>query len=143
MSRHYQFEANLSLTGANADYRTPLKPTASGPAIIALYNAVATATSNATVSGGSDAANIKQAAADLMRAGKNALVVSGSNDPAVQNLIAGINNMLGSYGTTISFDRAPNYKSGDEAAFAQLVADAGAGSKGFDRGATRAGCGVG
>ena len=31
MSRHYQFEANLSLTGANADYRTPLKPSASGP----------------------------------------------------------------------------------------------------------------
>jgi molybdopterin-containing oxidoreductase family iron-sulfur binding subunit len=130
MSRHYQFEANLSLTGANADYRTPLKPSASGPAIVALYNSVAKATGNATVSGGTDAENIKQAAADLIRAGKNALVVSGSNDPAVQNLIAGINNMLGSYGTTISFGRIPNYKSGDEAAFTQFVIDAGAGAVG-------------
>src|SRR5690606_38111000 len=24
MSRHYQFESNLSMTGANADYRTPI-----------------------------------------------------------------------------------------------------------------------
>ena len=42
MSRHFQFESNLSLTGANADYRTPIKASQSGLAVLALYNALAT-----------------------------------------------------------------------------------------------------
>jgi MoCo/4Fe-4S cofactor protein with predicted Tat translocation signal len=130
MSRHYQFEANLSLTGANADYRTPIKPSASGPAIVALYNAVAAATGNPTVSGGKDVKNIKQAAADLLKAKGAALVVSGSNDPAVQNLIAAINNMLDSYGNTINFTRYSKLRQGDEAAFEQFINDAAAGNIG-------------
>ena len=40
MSRHYQFEGNLSLTGANADYRTPVKPSDEAKAVVALYQAL-------------------------------------------------------------------------------------------------------
>ena len=41
MSRHYQFETGLSMTGANADYRTPIKPSQEGLVVAALYNKVA------------------------------------------------------------------------------------------------------
>ena len=37
MSRHIQLEANLSLTGANADKRIPLKPSAQKKALASLY----------------------------------------------------------------------------------------------------------
>ncbi|HAC23894.1 MAG TPA: molybdopterin oxidoreductase, partial [Cytophagales bacterium] len=35
MSRHYQFESNLSLTGANADYRTAIRPSQEGLVVAA------------------------------------------------------------------------------------------------------------
>jgi molybdopterin-containing oxidoreductase family iron-sulfur binding subunit len=130
MSRHYQFEANLSLTGANADYRTPIKPSEQGPAVLALYNAIASAAGNATVSGGTDFNNIKKAASDLLKAKGKALVVSGSNDPAVQNVVAAINNLLESYGNTINFSRYSKLKQGDESAFDQFVDDAASGNVG-------------
>ena len=41
MSRHYQFESNLSLTGANADYRSPVKPSQQGALVANLYNMIA------------------------------------------------------------------------------------------------------
>src|SRR5882724_9563289 len=41
MSRHYQFESNLSLTGANADYRSMIKPSQLGLVVAQLYNLIA------------------------------------------------------------------------------------------------------
>lgn len=38
MSRHYQFESNLSLTGANADYRTAIRPSDEGTVAAQLLN---------------------------------------------------------------------------------------------------------
>ncbi len=38
MSRHYQFEANLSLSGGNADYRVPVKPNTQKRILVELYN---------------------------------------------------------------------------------------------------------
>ena len=130
MSRHYQFESNLSLTGANADYRTPIKPSQSGHVVIALYNAIAEATGNTKVSGGAEVENLKKAAQDLLNAKGNSIIVSGSNDPAVQTLIAGINTMLNNYGKTINFSRYSKLKQGDEASFNQFIAEASAGTVG-------------
>src|SRR5688572_25719735 len=41
MSRHYQFESIMSMTGANADYRTQIKPSEEGSIAVALYNLIA------------------------------------------------------------------------------------------------------
>ena len=119
MSRHYQFEGNLSLTGANADYRTPLKPSDEAKAVVALFEALSGKKSSIE--------SINKAAADLKKAGNKSLVVSDSSDPAVQTVINGINSMLGSYGTTIDADKPVYYKQGNEEAFDQFVADAKAG----------------
>ncbi len=40
MSRHYQFESMLTVTGSSADYRTPIKPSQQGEVVKALYSAV-------------------------------------------------------------------------------------------------------
>ena len=49
MSRHYQFETMLSLSGANADYRESIKPSSLGFYVASLYNKIAKATGNETI----------------------------------------------------------------------------------------------
>jgi len=129
MSRHYQFESNLSLTGANADYRTPVKPSQQGLLAANLYNMIAekagaTAVKAATV----EAANLEKAAGDLWSNKGNSLVVSGSNDPAVQLLIAGINNLLGNYGSTLDLNKVSNYRQGSDSAMKDFINQCKAGS---------------
>lgn len=128
MSRHYQFETVLSITGANADYRTQIKPSQEGAAVIALYNLVAGKAGRPTISGGDEKiSNLAKAADDLWSNRGRALVVSGSNDKAIQTLVNGINEMLGSYGGTIDANLPLNYKKGDDAAMTTFVSDAEAG----------------
>ncbi|MDF2159189.1 TAT-variant-translocated molybdopterin oxidoreductase [Algoriphagus sp. CAU 1675] len=122
MSRHYQFESNLSLTGANADYRTPIKASQSGLAVLALYNAIAKKAGAATVSAPAvEVANIDKAANDLWASKGASLVVSGSNDPNVQVVINAINELLGNNGSTVDFSTPAYYRKGDDARMNQFV----------------------
>ena len=130
MSRHYQFESNLSLTGANADYRAAIKPSQQGAAIIALHNAVASQTGGTQLSGGADVKYVAKAAKDLLKAKGKSLVVSGSNDPAIQTIVGNINLMLENYGRTITFDDYLNVRKGDDTAMSAFIADAKAGKIG-------------
>ncbi|HEX7016361.1 MAG TPA: TAT-variant-translocated molybdopterin oxidoreductase [Cyclobacteriaceae bacterium] len=121
MSRHYQFESILSLTGANADYRTMIKPSQEGAVAVQLYNLIAAKAGQATLPGGIDAPNLQKAADDLWAARGNALVVAGSNDKAIQTVVNGINSMLGSYGTTILTHVPVNYRQGDDVAMVKFI----------------------
>jgi molybdopterin-containing oxidoreductase family iron-sulfur binding subunit len=124
MSRHYQFESNLSLSGANADYRTPIKASQSGLAVLALYNAIAKKSGAATVSAPAvEIPNLDKAAADLLASKGSSLVISGSNDPNVQVVINAINELLGSNGTTVDFANPAYYRKGDDAKMNQFVSD--------------------
>ena len=127
MSRHYQFESNLSLTGSNADYRTPIKPSEEGKAVAALYNAVAVKTGGSSVNGSDKFDNIDKAAADLVNAKGKSIVVSGSNNVAIQTLVNGINDMLSNYGATIDLSKPINYRQGDDEAMNKFVTDLKAG----------------
>ena len=134
MSRHYQFEANFSLTGTNADVRGAVKPNEIGLAVIDLYNAIASVTGASKVKGGSYdddnnvASKIKNAAKDLLANKGASLVVSGSNDVATQELINGINQMIGSYGRTIDIHHPLNIRKGNDAEFINLVSEMKSGS---------------
>ncbi|MDX5339602.1 MAG: TAT-variant-translocated molybdopterin oxidoreductase, partial [Cyclobacteriaceae bacterium] len=131
MSRHYQFESNLSMTGANADYRTPIKASQSGLAVLALYNAIASKAGAATVSAPKvEFTHLTQAANDLWAAKGAALVVSGSNDPNVQVVINAINELLGSNGTTIDYTSPVFFRKGDDAKMNQFIGDLKAGRVG-------------
>ena len=125
MSRHYHFESNLSLTGSNADYRSPIKPSQVGPVVAAMYNAIASKAGQAKVSGGNagDVAHLSAAANELWANRGKSIVVCGSNDPAVQVLVNGINAMLENYGSTIDTSIPVNYRQGDDVAMANMAKD--------------------
>ncbi len=133
MSKHYHFEANMSLTGANADYRYMVKPSEYGKAVTALYNEVASATGNAKVSGDTKLSNpesekaILKVAKELVENKGNSLVVSGANDEGVQTLVNGINKMLDNYGKTVDHVNHFNLKQANDKEFVDLVADMNAG----------------
>ncbi|MBL0046986.1 MAG: TAT-variant-translocated molybdopterin oxidoreductase [Bacteroidetes bacterium] len=128
MSKHYQFESNLSLTGSNADERIGIKPSQLGAALISLYNKVA----GASVGGKQLEfdAHITAAAKELVAAKGKSLVVCGSNDPAHQVLVNAINAALNNYGATIDIDNANRVHQGNDAEVVALATDMKAGKVG-------------
>lgn len=130
LSRHFQFEANMSLTGANADIRTAVKPSEFGAIAVALYNEIAKAKGAATLAGKDVAAaknNVAKAAKELLASAGKSIVVSGSNNADIQVVVNAINNLLGNYGNTINLDVQDLTKKGDEAAVNALIKDMAAG----------------
>ncbi|EDP72463.1 molybdopterin oxidoreductase, iron-sulfur binding subunit [Flavobacteriales bacterium ALC-1] len=128
MSRHIQFESNMSLSGANADKRVPLKPSEQKLALAKLYSEVTgNSAGGAKLSDGLDAA-VKAAAKELSLAGSNAVVVTGVQDVDAQTVALEINEHLRSKAfdpkTTI------NTRQGSDKAVMQLVADMKAGKVG-------------
>jgi len=124
MSKHFQFESILSLTGANADYRTPIKPSQEGLAVVALYNMIAAKVGASSLTGAEiNVKNLDKAAESLLENKGKSLVVSGSNDVAVQAVVAGINNLLGNYGSTIDINRPLFVKQGNDADMLNFVND--------------------
>lgn len=121
MSRHYQFESVLSITGSNADYRSAIRPSQEAAAVAGLYQ---------LLSGGKAAQEIpylQKAAKDLLANRGRGLVVSSSNEVAVQRLVSAINNLLGNYGTTIDISKPAFYRQGDDRRMAAFVRDVQAG----------------
>ena len=131
MSRHFQFESNLSLTGANADYRTPIKASQGGLGVLALYNLLAKKAGVASVAGTSlEFANLSRAADELWASRGKSLVVSGSNDPNVQIVINAINDLLGNNGATVDYTTPAYFRKGNDAQMNQFVTDLQAGRVG-------------
>ncbi|MFK7924770.1 MAG: TAT-variant-translocated molybdopterin oxidoreductase [Bacteroidia bacterium] len=131
MSRHLQFESVLTTTGAKADMRFPIKPSQEGAALLNLYNKVAGQLGSPQIPGVikfNVAGNgLDKAASELIAAGSKGLLVCGTNDVAMQALVAGINQMIGAYGTTLDITNPAYYKQGDDAAMANVVRQMGAG----------------
>jgi molybdopterin-containing oxidoreductase family iron-sulfur binding subunit len=124
MSRLYQFEANLSLTGANADYRTPIKPSTEGLVVAALYNLLAAKAGRPTLSVAKlDVNHLAAAANDLWNSQGESLVVSGSNDPNVQIVVNAINDLLQNIGSTIDLKTPVYFRQGNDDQMKQFVGD--------------------
>lgn len=123
MSRLYQFESNLSLTGANADYRSMIKPSQVGLVVAQIYNIL----SGNGAKSIDKITHLEKAAAELKANQGKALVVCGSNDKSIQVVVNAINNLLGSYGSTILPGSPINFRQGNDEEMAGFVADAQAG----------------
>ncbi|KAA6441786.1 4Fe-4S dicluster domain-containing protein [Dyadobacter flavalbus] len=122
MSRHYQFETTLSLTGSNADYRSGVKPSQIGSVVTSLYNKVAAKLGGKSISGTAlQIANLDKAATDLIAAKGQALVVCGVNDPSVQVVVNALNALLGSYGSTINLDTPLNLRQGNDVQMNEFI----------------------
>ncbi|MEP7263214.1 MAG: TAT-variant-translocated molybdopterin oxidoreductase [Bacteroidota bacterium] len=123
MSRHIQFETNLSVTGSNADNRIKIRASEQSAAVALLYNKIAAMAGGAPVTVAALPIDKKIAAVaeELWNAKGKAIVVSGSNDPNEQVLINAINNMLGSYGSTMNLDQANLMKQSNDEGVAALI----------------------
>src|SRR6266849_4468032 len=125
MSRHYQFEAGVSLTGTNADHRVPIAASQQGAVALAILRRIAIAAGVETgVAAGAaaiDEGAVASAAEDLWRHRGASLVVSGSQDTATQIVVHAINALLGNLGTTVDLAAPSLQKQGDDRALAQLV----------------------
>lgn len=108
MSKHYQVEGVMSLSGANADERATCKPSEFGKVAAALYTAVTGGAANTGLPNVDKL--ITAAAADLKKG--NGIVVCNSNDVNVQVIVNAINNAIGANGTTIDWAATTNYKQG-------------------------------
>ncbi len=82
MSRHIQFEANMSLSGANADKRVPVKPSQQLQIVTAL-------TTNGSLTGLPEDIQtaVQNAKAQLKKAGSNGVVITGLPDVTAQKMV--------------------------------------------------------
>lgn len=128
MSRLYAFESNLSLTGANADYRSPVKPSQQGILIGNLYNLIAAKSGGSSISIPKiDHPRLTMAANDLLKSKGKSIVVSGSNDQDVQTLVNAINQLLANYGGTIDISMPYQTRKGSDAQMVSFAKDLQAG----------------
>ena len=126
MSRHIQFESNMTLTGGNADKRIIVKPSQQGLVMIKLYQAIVKGISTREASPINDA--VQKAAAQIKKAGRNAVVVTGIQDENAQLLALAINNHIQSKVVDVVTTR--NYRHGNTAKVNQLFSDMKAGKIG-------------
>ena len=121
MSKHVQVESALSMTGSNADQRLPATPAEWVKMIGVIYNKLAAATGQPGIAVTPCVTDVDALVSDLLDHKGKSIVVSGSNDPDVQKMVAGINYMLGNYGSTLDLERTIQVKQGDDAEFINFL----------------------
>ena len=124
MSRHFQFEANMTLSGAAADRRVAMSAYQQTQVLLAIYDRIvggATAKVDAAYK-----AEVEKAIAQLAQAGSKGLVVTGLDSVEAQTLALAINQKLNSEAYTTAGIR--NIRKGTNAPVAALIADIAAGN---------------
>ena len=129
MSRHIQFESMMSMTGANADERYHHRPSETGAVALALYAALGGAVTAPALDTRLQQA-VQKTAATLSKNRGAGIVLAGSNDPNIQIIVNGINELTGANGTTINWSSAYNTRQGIDTDMAKLVDDMNAGAIG-------------
>ncbi|OXA80049.1 quinol:cytochrome c oxidoreductase iron-sulfur protein precursor [Flavobacterium aquidurense] len=125
MSRHFQFESNMTLSGAAADKRVPMTPADQKQALVLVYNIIA----GASVPVSLDAkfkTEVTKAAQQLKAAGSKGVLVSGIEDKNAQLLVLAINQVLASEAFNTAGTR--QIRKGSNAIVSQLIKDMNAGS---------------
>ena len=124
MSKHYQFEANMTLSGAAADKRVPMTIANQKQALVKIYNIITGSAVSTRKVDNEDV--IIRAAQQLKAAGSKGLLVSGIQDKNAQLLVLAINQALSSEAFSTIGTR--QIRKGSNEKVAQLVADMNAGS---------------
>ncbi|KAF2508050.1 TAT-variant-translocated molybdopterin oxidoreductase [Flavobacterium zhairuonense] len=125
MSRHIQFESNMTLSGAAADKRVPMTTADQKQALVQIYNIIVGASVPVALVGKLKDEAVKTAQ-QLKLAGANGVLVSGIEDKNAQLLVLAINQKLASESFSTAGTR--QIRKGSNAAVAQLLKDMNAGS---------------
>ncbi len=124
MSKHVQFEANMTLSGAAADKRVPMTAADQKQALVTLYNII---TGSSIVPGKlANQAEVVKAAEQLKAAGSKGVLVTGLEDKNAQLLVLAINARLNSEAFNTTQTR--QIRKGSTQKVAELVADMKAGN---------------
>ncbi|MCC6699757.1 MAG: 4Fe-4S dicluster domain-containing protein [Candidatus Hydrogenedentes bacterium] len=127
VSFHVQFESRMSLTGTNADLRYRVAPNESGTVLSVLADLVAArlgAGGAPPPAGGLNtvpAKVLEDLAARLVTVPGKSLIISGSQDIAVQRLCNTLNHILGNYGSTLDIAEPSYQKQGRDSGFVTLL----------------------
>jgi len=133
MSRHFQFESRLSLTGSNADFRYPISPSEQAVCLKALLLCVArmigrnhplAAALAETVPPAlppESAQRVAKVATALVRCRRRSLVLTDSHDLDSQLCALALNEMLGNVGSTVDIARSSYQKMGHTADIIRLI----------------------
>ena len=127
MSRFYQFETNMSMTGSNADYRYQIRPSEESAVLLKLYNTLSGKLNSVSYPAPKVDIKIDKVANDLLNSKGKSLVVSGTNDLKIQLIVNAINNLLENYGRTIDLNKPINLKQGDEKDMMAAISSMGSG----------------
>ena len=115
MSRHFQIESNLSLSGANADVRIPVQAAEKLNLLQNLYDTL--------IGISSPNIKLKDIVPELLNAKGKSIVLCDTNDKSVQIIVNAINDLLKNYGQTIDLTEPIFLKAGDDNAINQLIKD--------------------
>jgi len=115
MSRHFQFETVMSITGSNADYRGMIKPSQQANVLAYILEKFGVKTGVSTTLDAATAKVADEAAKALKKSKGQSIVVAGANNVSVQVLANKLNAVLGAYGKTIDTTKTLNlFQSQDE-----------------------------
>lgn len=120
MSRHFQFESNMTLSGAAADKRVAMTSAQQKQALVKIYNIVTGGGAAANLDKSFDA-DVTKAAQQLKAAGSKGVLVSGIQDKNAQLLVLAINQVLQSEAFSTVGTR--QIRKGSNQQVAQLIAD--------------------
>ncbi len=124
MSKHFQLEANMTLSGAAADKRIPMTVAEQKQALVKIYNVISGGAIGTSKIANEEA--VMKAAQQLKQAGSNGVLVCGIQDKNAQLLVLAINQALGSTAFTTVGTR--QIRKGSNEKMAQFLADMKAGS---------------
>ena len=114
MSKHYQIETNLSLTGSNADKRIPIKPSEQKVLLSDLYLSLSKASEPTDI-------RLNDIVKKLRENAQKSIVVCDSNDYKTQLIVNNINSILENYNKTISISKPSYFRKGKTSDVNKLI----------------------
>lgn len=123
MSKHFQFESVMTVTGSNADYRGMIKPSEQANVLAYILKGFGVSTGVSTDLSKENKMIADEAIKALKASKGESIVVAGSNNKAVQILTNKLNNVLGAYGVTMNLNDSINLFKSEDAKMNKFVND--------------------
>ena len=120
MSKHFQFESNMTLSGANADYRYPTNSFEQKLIISAIYSELSSKNYPKALNE-SFKKVVKSITKELRKFGKNSIIITGIEDEDTQRCVLAINNILGS--EVLVAEKYTQIRQGNPKSFDKLIDD--------------------
>jgi len=93
MSRHIQFESNMTLSGANSDIRISVKPSEQKLILLSIYSKIFSINNNINLSDKLQK-TVDSTVSEILNSKSNAVLISGINDANYQSLVLQINEKI-------------------------------------------------